>query len=429
MVREYVGSRYVPKFMGTYDATQSYEVLCVVDNGLGTSYISKIPTPAGTPLTDTDHWAIYGATSGAIINLQNQIDNIENVEIPGINSDIQDIQDYLDNLKTPVEKNILLIGNSYIGKGVCNILLEQFDHSYSKVSDGAGFVAYTGHSVTFEDLLDDAIADNAIDKDTITDILFVSAAGDPRAYDEGSSAYNNALASTLASINTKISANFTNCRRTMVTFAEIRDIAVTNDSKYSSLFAIHRTFKLYASMYNFQYLGWCGFDSMFNANNVMTDHLHPTAQGAERIGSWLRNSYNGHAEYHKFTARNTSMNFQYTSTAKAVVLVELLPDYWNFEVRGITATNGESVTLSANDILMDFNEFTNITIPGPSYYDTHNCTEIKTNAGGSDQDWLVLAIGNDSNGVCQIKAERSATAATVSASALEAPMLNNVILM
>ena len=94
MVREYVGARYVPKFMGAYDATQIYEALCVVDNGLGTSYISKIPTPAGTPLTDTDYWAIYGASSGAIINLQNQIDNIETVEIPAIRTSITNIDPY-----------------------------------------------------------------------------------------------------------------------------------------------------------------------------------------------------------------------------------------------------------------------------------------------------------------------------------------------
>lgn len=73
-IREYIGARYVPRFMGTYINTQIYEALDVVDNGLGTSYIAKVPTPAGTPLTNTTYWAIYGATSGAIINLQNQID-------------------------------------------------------------------------------------------------------------------------------------------------------------------------------------------------------------------------------------------------------------------------------------------------------------------------------------------------------------------
>lgn len=80
---KYVGSRYVPKFMGTYDATQIYEALCVVDNGLGTSYISQQIVPAGTPLTDTTYWAVYGASSGAIINLQDQIDELNDRTITG----------------------------------------------------------------------------------------------------------------------------------------------------------------------------------------------------------------------------------------------------------------------------------------------------------------------------------------------------------
>ena len=94
MDHQYIGARYVPRFMGTYDNTQQYEALEVVDNGSGTSYISKIPTPPGTPLTDTTHWAIYGASSGAIINLQNQIDDI--------NADIGDIDDLKTNDKSSV---------------------------------------------------------------------------------------------------------------------------------------------------------------------------------------------------------------------------------------------------------------------------------------------------------------------------------------
>lgn len=82
MVREYIGARYVPKFMGPYVATQDYEALCVVDNGMGTSYISKVPTPPGTPLTDTNYWFVYGASSGAILNLQNRVDALENNRSP-----------------------------------------------------------------------------------------------------------------------------------------------------------------------------------------------------------------------------------------------------------------------------------------------------------------------------------------------------------
>lgn len=75
----YIGARYVPNFTGTFDPTQQYEVLDVVDNGSGTSYILKKPAPVGTPITDGDYWALYGAASGAIINLQNQIGSLGNL--------------------------------------------------------------------------------------------------------------------------------------------------------------------------------------------------------------------------------------------------------------------------------------------------------------------------------------------------------------
>lgn len=77
-MRQYIGARYMPKFMGTYDPTTAYEALSVVDNGMGTSYVSNQPVPAGTPLSNTTYWAVYGASSGAIINLQDQINAINN---------------------------------------------------------------------------------------------------------------------------------------------------------------------------------------------------------------------------------------------------------------------------------------------------------------------------------------------------------------
>ena len=58
-VRQYIGARYVPRFMGTYDNTQQYEALDVVDNGSGTSYIARKIVPPGTPLTDTEYWFVY----------------------------------------------------------------------------------------------------------------------------------------------------------------------------------------------------------------------------------------------------------------------------------------------------------------------------------------------------------------------------------
>ena len=107
-IRQYVGARYVPRFIeGGWDATQAYEALDVVDNGQGTSYIAKKPVPVGTPLSDRTYWFIYGASSGAIINLQNQIDAIVNTTIPGINSEIDTLTNRLNSTKA------ILISDSF----------------------------------------------------------------------------------------------------------------------------------------------------------------------------------------------------------------------------------------------------------------------------------------------------------------------------
>ena len=81
-IRQYIGARYVPRFMGTYDNTQEYEALDVVDNGSGTSYIARKIVPVGTPLTDTEYWFVYGASSGAIIQLQNDVIQLQNDVAP-----------------------------------------------------------------------------------------------------------------------------------------------------------------------------------------------------------------------------------------------------------------------------------------------------------------------------------------------------------
>ena len=75
--QKYIGARYMPKFMGTYDATTAYEALSVVDNGSGTTYVANKPVPAGTALNNTEYWSVYGASSGAILDLQNRMSTAE----------------------------------------------------------------------------------------------------------------------------------------------------------------------------------------------------------------------------------------------------------------------------------------------------------------------------------------------------------------
>lgn len=58
-VREYIGARYVPIFIGTWDNTQSYEPLSIVQYQ-GNSYTSRQYVPRGIQIANTDFWIQSG---------------------------------------------------------------------------------------------------------------------------------------------------------------------------------------------------------------------------------------------------------------------------------------------------------------------------------------------------------------------------------
>lgn len=140
MTRQYIGARYMPKFCGEYDNTTAYEALSVVDNGSGTTYVCSKPTPPNTPLTDRDYWQPYGSSSGAILDLQNQIDTIRDTTIPSLESSLEkDISKTVcgyagDDIKN---KHIILMGDSYLRGTVCTGLNpDTYSHN---IEDGWGY--------------------------------------------------------------------------------------------------------------------------------------------------------------------------------------------------------------------------------------------------------------------------------------------------
>ena len=183
-LHQYIGARYVPRFMGLYDAGTIYEGLDVVDNGLGTSYIARKPVPVGTPLTDTTYWAVYGASSGAIINLQNQIDQLV--------LDDQTINNRID--KIPTNKKMILIGDSF-GYGVISagtyttgwidyvkaLFPDQvFTHDRGDTPI-AGMPAFLG-TLPFMDIFDWIMTNKingVIDPEEITDVVILGGNNEP----------------------------------------------------------------------------------------------------------------------------------------------------------------------------------------------------------------------------------------------------------
>lgn len=130
-VRQYIGARYVPEFVGLWNNTTQYNALQVVDNGSGTSYIARKTVPAGTPLTNTEYWFVYGASSGAIIDLQSRVAILEG--------------EYTNIKPLSTNSNVMFIGDSWGVGGLADAINIGFAHYYNSSYGGSGFVA-TGDS-------------------------------------------------------------------------------------------------------------------------------------------------------------------------------------------------------------------------------------------------------------------------------------------
>ena len=278
-LQTYVGARYVPRFMGTYDPTQIYEALDIVDNGSGTSYISKIPTPAGTPLTNTDYWAVYGAASGAIINLQNQIDDMRDGDIPG------SLQNQIDKtVKEIPDRTFIFMGDSYdtiqptvswIDNAAGYLGLDS-SHYFKRSAGGRGFYP-TNPALTWTAYLQ---ANPVTDPDAITDIVVCGGANDCNAPAAD-------LLAGMQAFNTYVRATFPNLKHIYLGFIGWQQTA--NRPKY--LYEADNYKKFGAA------LGW---DILNGVNNIMknpayidlayTDYQHPTVAGVEELALGIANA-------------------------------------------------------------------------------------------------------------------------------------------
>lgn len=428
--RQYIGARYVIKIYensldqssAEWEAGVTYEPLTMVTYN-NSSYLSKknVPGSIGDPASNPEYWVVTGAYNGQILNLQNQIDDMNDGTVPG------SLQNQIDDLNAGASHNIIVIGNSFVNEGVANALIADFDHSYKYVGSGIGFCPYSGHTTTFEDELDAAIADSAFNNDSITDILFVSAMGDTLSFDENVGAYSSNLLTTLASIRTKIENNFTNCKRVMITLAETRSVAKNSYmSKYSTLFAIHRLFVKIVHQYNMQYLGWSGFNVMLEGSQyTLSDGYHPSALGSTFIGSFIKDSYYGHAEYiTKYTVAH--IDFKYTASATLTTVVKFSPTQVQINNWVVSDTAGSAVTIGSGSVIASFSELPKPIPPCSDYY-VYCTTELTNEATGAKLDYLILEIGDtDSDGIATIKLINAPSASTIGAAKCSLPSANNI---
>lgn len=263
---QYVGSRYVPKFMGAYDVTQVYEALCVVDNGMGTSYISKKPTPAGTALTDTTYWTVYGASSGAIINLQNQIDVLNSKVHP---------------------KKYLLIGDSYAGYTNGGIHYSWADDVISLTgidavkltAGGIGFRSPHDSVGSFLTLLQQAVNNDTLGSlEDYTDIIVAGGANDITGivYDDVSI---SELETNMTAFLSYCTSNFPNAKLSISFIGMVYSPNFTK-AYYQALNVYRNCIKIGISyIKNTEYI--------LQPGHMLADGIHPNATGFSELAKYL----------------------------------------------------------------------------------------------------------------------------------------------
>ena len=347
---------------------------------------------------DAEDISYNNTTSGLIAtNVQSAIDELENS---------------ISNIDTSALKGLLIIGNSYVEQGCTDKIADMFQNVYQKLAGGTGFATYTDHATDFEDQLDAAISDSSIINNNVTHIIFVSAMGDTRAIVEhGVDTYRASLNSTLASMKTKIATSFPNCKNAMVTFAECRNVASFTGNSYAALFRVHKAFKDYCAANDFWYMGWSGFNNMFNSSGFEADHYHPNAAGASIIGQFIKDSFQGTAEYREFYSQKSGATIGYTADSTSTVQTKLTPDTASIYIRNITGSG--AVTIAANGTFLDLTQLP-IPVPAPEgsidiIADLRDFQPPFTN-----KDTLRLTIDNGSNGVAILKPTFNPTASTMS---------------
>lgn len=338
-IHQYIGARYVPIFYQNsldpdsteWEGNVTYEPMTWVSLSNGNMYLSKKTVPAniGTPASNPAYWMEAGQFNAYINLLQSEIDTINNTDLPAITSDISDLQ------SNERKRTAIYLGNSYTegsgvpNSGVYNLTKHMFNDTRVQYAGGCGFVTYTGHNYNFETLLDTILLDSTLDRDSVTDIIILSAWGDTMAkIEHGVSTYESMLQSALASLMTKIKNNFTNPHlRISVALLDIKSYRNAGSVHLKNHFEIHRIFEDNITAYGFEYLGWVGWNAMMNtAYTRNDDHYHPNALGYEVISNNFMSAYEGSMQY-KLLSQMVSFSAPFYQDGIQNARITLHPEY------------------------------------------------------------------------------------------------------
>lgn len=103
-IRQYIGARYVPIFLGEYNPASGYEPLSIVTY-LNNSYTSKKTVPQGVLPSNTEYWALTGNYNAQIAEFIDDLNDIGD-RVTQAEEDVAQVEDDLTQAVTQIEGNL-----------------------------------------------------------------------------------------------------------------------------------------------------------------------------------------------------------------------------------------------------------------------------------------------------------------------------------
>lgn len=131
-VREYIGARYIPIYLGNWNIENAYEPLSVVLYE-GASYTSRQYVPSGIAITNTDYWLQSGNYNAQVEQYRQEVlayvqsvsaivpfdtaptqDSTKGVTSGGVYDAITELSNAIDKINLQLENiNTLINGSTY----------------------------------------------------------------------------------------------------------------------------------------------------------------------------------------------------------------------------------------------------------------------------------------------------------------------------
>lgn len=429
-----VGPRVTPHFVkpSLWSALTTYHFFDAVHDAAGASYVAIKPeVPAGTELTDEDYWflwtdpnsqfadlselvktyngriaqntsdisaevtrateaektkapinhaskeTIYGIGNSTVYGHIKLADN-DTPEMSGPNDGVAVTPKMLNEGIAKVKGTAIYIGNSYTdGVGSTNRTglyartKDLFDKSYKYAGSGSGFVDTSrSEGPNFKTLLQSAIDEPRIDNSTITHLIVIGAWGESRIIADGQI---EKLRRGIEDFCELAEKNFPNLTRMVYFYAESRAQNYVGGSSFGNEMAVHVNRGWLFSRTKMEYMGWGGFNILFNTSCFSEDGYHPNDAGYAILASAFKAAFNGNLQYKPFNIVFTDVDWsQVLKGLDADLKFMLTPD--NITVRPISFKFSTVTGVGANkDVTIKTIAATDTSsLPG-SYRSNGNC--------------------------------------------------------